>query len=60
MPGLPMQRNFIVKNLTDKQALCWAIAILRDDMRYTWRQIAQRMHCSECKVRHLYTQTKPL
>ena len=60
MPGLPMQRKCTVKNLTDKQALCWAIAILRDDMRCTWRQIAQRMQFSECKVRHLYTQTKPL
>ena len=55
-----MQRKYTVKNLTDKQALCWAIAILRDDMRCTWRQIAQRMQFSECKVRHLYTQTKPL
>jgi hypothetical protein len=55
-----MLKRYTMKNLTDKQALCWAIAILRDDMRCTWRQIAQRMHCSECKVRHLYTQTKPL
>ena len=60
MPGLPMQRRYTMKNLTDKQALCWAIAILRDDMRHTWREIAQRMQFSECKVRHLYTQTKPL
>lgn len=38
--------------------LMWAIAILREDFRYTWRQIAERMECSEWKVRYLYLRIK--
>lgn len=38
--------------------LMWAIAILRDDMGQTWRQIVNEMGCSEFKCRYLYKQIK--
>jgi hypothetical protein len=38
--------------------LMWAIAILRDDYRYSWREIAIRMECSMWKARYLHSRVK--
>ena len=45
--------------MSERYALIWAIAILRDDFQYTWLAISKKMGYSMTKVIHLYKQAKP-
>ena len=45
--------------MSERYALIWAIAILRDDFQYTWLTISKKMGYSQTKVMHLYKQAKP-
>jgi hypothetical protein len=45
--------------MSERYALIWAIAILRDDYQYTWLTISKKMGYSMTKVIHLYNQAKP-
>jgi hypothetical protein len=45
--------------MSERYALIWAIAILRDDYQYTWLTISRKMGYSMTKVIHLYNQAKP-
>jgi hypothetical protein len=58
MPGLQTPKKSTMK--TDRQAQAWAVAILREDFKKTWREIEQRMGFSQCKARYLYKLIKPL
>lgn len=40
--------------------LQWAILILRDDYRYTYRQISERLNCSMCLVRNVIYMSRQL
>lgn len=40
--------------------LQWAILILRDDYRYTYRQISERLKCSMCLVRNVIYMSREL
>jgi predicted transcriptional regulator len=56
MPGLQTPKKSTMK--TDRQAQAWAVAILREDFKKTWREIEERMGCSEWKARYLYSRIK--
>jgi hypothetical protein len=58
MPGLQTPKKYTMK--TDRQAQAWAVAILREDFKQTWREIEGRMGFSQCKARYLYKLIKPL
>jgi hypothetical protein len=52
-------RKLYRQAMSERYALIWAIAILRDDYQYTWLTISKKMGYSMTKVIHLYNQAKP-
>ena len=45
--------------MSERYALIWAIAILRDDFKYTWRLIGNRLNINPRRAAFLHTKIKP-